>query len=98
MENTDLIALLAKALAPRLAPFKTLAENDGLMREGKEAELTACAFLITETVRPCCCALCNKKILEQLLGESGLCPVGSATAKKLAELIYDDLCRLDGLG
>ncbi len=98
MEKSSLVAVLGKTLAPRLAPFKEMAAADGLMQAGREAELAACVFLITETVRPCCCALCNRSTLESLIGESGLCPPGSATCKKLAELVYRDLFRLNGLG
>lgn len=98
MEQASLIHSLAAVLAPRLRPFAGVAAADGLLAEGREAELAACAFLITQVVRPCCCALCRKEALEELVGASGLCPPGSATCRRLAELAYLDLCRLNGLG
>ena len=42
--------------------------------------------------------LCNKAKLETLLEETKLCTNNQALKIKLAELVYNDLARANGLG
>ena len=46
----------------------------------------------------CCCMLCNKEKLAALLQGTSLCKDRPELGRKLAELIYHDLARANGLG
>lgn len=87
---------LALAIDRRLAVFQQQAESGALLKD--EMSLRSAAFMISELVLPCCCMLCNKTKLEQLLAETRLCAKDQALRVKLAELVYDDLARCNGLG
>lgn len=87
---------LALAIDRRLAVFQQQAESGALLKD--EMSLRSAAFMISELVLPCCCMLCNKTKLEQLLAETKLCAKDQALRAKLAELVYDDLARCNGLG
>ncbi len=87
---------LAKALDKRLAVFAAKAADGSLLTD--EMALRAAAYVASELILPCCCMLCNKSKLTALLGRTSLCGDRPELAVRLAELVYDDLARCNGLG
>lgn len=87
---------LARAIDIRMAVFKAKAD-DGTLLEDSMLMATA-ASMIADIIMPCCCMLCNKTKLESLLAETKLCAGNNSLVSKLAELIYNDLARCNGLG
>lgn len=87
---------LARAIDTRMAVFKAKAD-DGTLLEDSMLLATA-ASMIADIIMPCCCMLCNRAKLEALLAETKLCAGNSTLIPKLADLIYNDLARCNGLG
>lgn len=87
---------LARALDQRLAVFMAKAAEGSLLRD--EMSLRAAAYMASEIIMPCCCMLCNKAKLEELLSQTRLCAENQALMQRLAALVYDDLARCNGLG
>ncbi|WP_405381283.1 hypothetical protein [Phascolarctobacterium sp.] len=87
---------LARALDKRLAVFAAKAADGSLLQD--EMSLRAAAYMASEIIMPCCCMLCNKDKLAQLLGQTSLCNGQQELTTKLAELVYADLARCNGLG
>lgn len=87
---------LARAIDRRLAVFDGKALDGGLLQD--EMSLRAVAYIISELVMPCCCMMCNKAKLQELLSLTHLCAADVELRKRLAELVYDDLARCNGLG
>lgn len=87
---------LARAIDTRMAVFKAKAD-DGTLLEDSMLMATA-ASMIADIIMPCCCMLCNKAKLEGLLADTKLCAGNNKLIPKLAELIYNDLARCNGLG
>ncbi len=87
---------LASALDKRLAVFAAKAQDGSLLHD--EMSLRAAAYMASEIILPCCCMLCNKEKLAALLGGTRLCAGRQELAAKLAELVYHDLARCNGLG
>lgn len=87
---------LARALDQRLAVFMAKAAEGSLLRD--EMSLRAAAYMASEIIMPCCCMLCSKAKLEELLSQTSLCAENQALTQRLAALVYDDLARCNGLG
>lgn len=87
---------LVLALDQRLAVFRTHLADGSLLEN--ELQLHTVVYLISEIVRPCCCMLCNKDKLAGLLRQSRVCCANEQVIAKLAELVYNDLARCNGLG
>lgn len=87
---------LALALDKRLAVFTAKAQDGSLLHD--EMSLRAAAYMASEIILPCCCMLCNKEKLTALLGGTRLCAGRQELAVQLAELVYHDLARCNGLG
>lgn len=87
---------LALALDRRLSVFGAKAEDSSLLQD--EMSLRAAAYMASEIIQPCCCMLCNKEKLAALLQGTSLCKDRPELGRKLAELIYHDLARANGLG
>ena len=87
---------LARALDQRLAVFMAKAADGSLLRD--EMSLRAAAYMASEIIMPCCCMLCNKAKLEELLSQTSLCAENQELTQRLAALVYDDLARCNGLG
>lgn len=87
---------LARALDVRLAVFTHKAADGSLLRD--EMSLRAAALVASEIILPCCCQLCNKAKLENLLAQTKLCANNAELTQRLAALVYDDLARCNGLG
>ena len=87
---------LALALDRRLSVFGAKAEQGSLLQD--EMSLRAAAYMASEIIQPCCCMLCNKEKLEALLQGTSLCKGRPELTNKMAELIYHDLARANGLG
>ena len=87
---------LARALDQRLAVFMAKAAEGSLLRD--EMSLRAAAYMASEIIMPCCCMLCNKAKLEELLSKTRLCAENQELTQRLAALVYDDLARCNGLG
>ena len=87
---------LARALDQRLAVFMAKAADGSLLRD--EMSLRAAAYMASEIIMPCCCMLCNKAKLEELLSKTRLCAENQELTQRLAALVYDDLARCNGLG
>lgn len=87
---------LALAIDRRLAVFKTKAELGAVLED--EMSLRSMAYIISEILQPCCCMLCNKKRIEELLLKTESCCGNEELIRKLAVLVYDDLARCNGLG
>lgn len=94
--NNVLEKQLVLALDKRLAVFVAKAADGSLLRD--EMLLRSVAYIVSDIVMPCCCSLCNKKKLEELLTKTYLCKDRSELAQRLAALVYDDLARCNGLG
>lgn len=87
---------LALALDRRLSVFGAKAEDGSLLVD--EMSLRAAAYMASEIIQPCCCMLCNKEKLAVLLGGTALCKDRPELTRKMAELVYNDLARANGLG
>ena len=87
---------LARALDQRLAVFMAKAAEGSLLRD--EMSLRAAAYMASEIIMPCCCMLCSKAKLEELLSQTRLCAENQELTQRLASLVYDDLARGSGLG
>ena len=87
---------LAQAIDKRLAVFKARMQDGSILTD--EMQLNAASYMISELVRPCCCMLCNKEKLAALLEVTTVCSGNKAVIAKLAELVYNDLARCNGLG
>ena len=87
---------LARAIDNRIAVFQSKADDGSLLEDSML--LLTCSSLIADIIQPCCCMLCNKAKLETLLEETKLCKNNQALKIKLAELVYNDLARANGLG
>lgn len=87
---------LARALDRRLSVFGAKAAAGTLLQD--EMSLRAAAYMASEIIQPCCCMLCNKDKLVALLACTSLCQGRPELTKKMAELIYHDLARCNGLG
>lgn len=87
---------LARALDVRLAVFMHKAKDKSLLHD--EMSLRAAALVASEIIMPCCCLLCNKAKLENLLAQTKLCANNAELTQRLAALVYDDLARCNGLG
>ncbi len=85
---------LVQAIDRRLAVFVPHGEN---LAED-EMQLRAAAYLISEIMLPCCCMMCNKQKLLNLLRQTKLAERENVPLEKLAALVYDDLARCNGLG
>lgn len=94
--NNVLEKQLVLALDKRLAVFVAKAADGSLLRD--EMLLRSVAYIVSDIVMLCCCSLCNKKKLEELLTKTYLCKDRSELAQRLAALVYDDLARCNGLG
>lgn len=87
---------LARALDRRLSVFGAKAADGSLLED--EMSLRAAAYMASEIIQPCCCMLCNKDKLAALLACTSLCQGRPELTTKLAELIYHDMARCNGLG
>lgn len=87
---------LAKAIDKRLAVFAAKAADGSLLTD--EMSLRAAAYMASELILPCCCMLCSKEKLNDMLAQTGLCGGSPELTAKLAALVYDDLARCNGLG
>ena len=87
---------LALALDRRLSVFMAKAPDGSLLQD--EMSLRAAAYMASEIIQPCCCMLCNKEKLAVLLQGTSLCRDRAELTTKMAELIYNDLARCNGLG
>lgn len=87
---------LALAIDRRLAVFSPKAAAGTLLDD--EMSLRSMAYIISELVQPCCCMLCNKQRLEELLDMTKACGGNEELIRRLAVLVYDDLARCNGLG
>lgn len=87
---------LAKAIDKRLAVFAAKAADGSLLTD--EMSLRAAAYMASELILPCCCMLCSKEKLNDMLAQTGLCGGTPELTAKLAALVYDDLARCNGLG
>ena len=87
---------LALALDRRLGVFGAKAAEGSLLQD--EMSLRAAACIASEVMQPCCCMLCNKEKLAALLSGTKLCQGRPELTQKMAELIYQDLARCNGLG
>lgn len=94
--NEILVKHLVKAIDQRLAVFKARIQDESILQE--EMQLRAAAYMVSEIVQPCCCMLCNKASLAELLGKTNICQNKTEVIKQLVGLIYDDLARCNGLG
>lgn len=86
---------LALAIDRRLAVFGPKAAA-GILDD--EMSLCSMAYIISELLQPCCCMLCNKQRLEELLAMTKACEGSEELIRRLAVLVYDDLARCNGLG
>lgn len=86
---------LALAIDRRLAVFGPKAAA-GILDD--EISLRSMAYIISELLQPCCCMLCNKQRLEELLAMTKACEGSEELIRRLAVLVYDDLARCNGLG
>lgn len=87
---------LALAIDKRLAVFGPKAAAGDLLDD--EMSLRSMAYIISELLQPCCCMLCNKQRLEELLSQTKACAGQEELVRRLAVLVYDDLARCNGLG
>lgn len=87
---------LAQAIDKRIAVFQSRMADGSILQD--EMQLRAVAYLISEIVQPCCCMLCNKAKLQELLCLTQACGGHKVLIEKLAGLVYDDLARCNGLG
>ena len=87
---------LALALDRRWSVFLAKAQDGSLLQD--EMSLRAAAYMASEIIQPCCCMLCNKEKLAVLLQGTKLCQNQQELTQRLAELIYHDLARCNGLG
>lgn len=87
---------LAKAIDKRLAVFTAKTGDGSLLAD--EMSLRAAAYMVSELVLPCCCMLCSKTKLAELLAQTDLCGGRPELTERLAALVYDDLARCNGLG
>lgn len=86
---------LALAIDRRLAVFGPKVAA-GILDD--EMSLRSMAYIISELLQPCCCMLCNKQRLEELLAMTKACEGSEELIRRLAVLVYDDLARCNGLG
>lgn len=86
---------LALAIDRRLAVFGPKVAA-GILDD--EMSLRSMAYIISELLQPCCCMLCNKQRLEELLAMTKTCEGSEELIRRLAVLVYDDLARCNGLG
>lgn len=86
---------LVLAIDRRLAVFGPKAAA-GILDD--EISLRSMAYIISELLQPCCCMLCNKQLLEELLAMTKACEGSEELIRRLAVLVYDDLARCNGLG
>lgn len=86
---------LALAIDRRLVVFGPKAAA-GILDD--EMSLRSMAYIISELLQPCCCMLCNKQRLEELLAMTKACDGSEELIRRLAVLVYDDLARCNGLG
>lgn len=86
---------LALAIDRRLAVFGPKVAA-GILDD--EISLRSMAYIISELLQPCCCMLCNKQRLEELLAMTKACEGSEELIRRLAVLVYDDLARCNGLG
>lgn len=98
MMTDVLIKQLAAAAARRLGVFAERATDGSLLEPERETELRMAAYMISELVRPCCCMVCNKAKLQEIIAAAGFCGGNTAVERRLAQLVYDDLARCNGLG
>lgn len=87
---------LSQAIDRRLAVFQPKISSGALLED--EMSLRSVAYIIGEILQPCCCMLCNKRRLEELLSQTKVCAGNEALISRLAVLVYDDLARCNGLG
>lgn len=87
---------LALAIDKRLAVFGLKIAVGGILED--EMSLRSMAYIISEILQPCCCMLCNKQRLEELLANTMACAGNEELIRRLAVLVYDDLARCNGLG
>lgn len=87
---------LALAIDRRIAVFKPKNELGAVLED--EMSLRSMAYIISEILQPCCCMLCNKNRLEELLSMTESCCGNQELIRRLALLVYDDLARCNGLG
>ena len=87
---------LARAPDVCLSFFMHKAKDKSLLHD--EMSLRAAALVASEIIMPCCCLLCNKAKLENLLAQTKLCANNAELTQRLAALVYDDLARCNGLG
>ena len=87
---------LALAIDRRIAVFKPKVAAGELLAD--EMSLRSMAYIISELLQPCCCMLCNKQRLEELLAMTKACEGSEELIRRLAVLVYDDLARCNGLG
>lgn len=86
---------MALAIDRRLAVFGPKVAA-GILDD--EMSLRSMAYIISELLQPCCCMLCNKQRLEELLAMTKACEGSEELIRRLAVLVYDDLARCNGLG
>lgn len=86
---------LALAIDRRLAVFGPKVAA-GILDD--EMSLRSMAYIISELLQPCCCMLCNKQRLEEILAMTKACEGSEELIRRLAVLVYDDLARCNGLG
>lgn len=87
---------LAQAIDKRIAVFAPHIVDGSILQD--EMQLRTVAYLISEIVQPCCCMLCNKAKLEEMLTLTQCCAKQPKVVITLAELVYNDLARCNGLG
>ena len=87
---------LAQAIDKRIAVFAPHIADGSILQD--EMQLRTVAYLISEIVQPCCCMICNKAKLEEMLTLTQCCAKQPEVVVALAELVYNDLARCNGLG
>lgn len=87
---------LALAIDKRIAVFSSRIADGSILQD--EMQLRTVAYLISEIVQPCCCMLCNKAKLQKMLALTQCCAKQPEVTTALAELVYNDLARCNGLG
>ena len=91
-----LIKHLVLTLDKRLAVFTAKASSSDFFND--ETSLRTAAYMISEIIMPCCCMLCNKAKLTEILKQTKLCHGQPILTKTIVDLVYNDLARYNGLG
>ncbi len=97
-----LIKHLVLTLDKRLAVFTAKASSSDFLND--ETSLRTAAYMISEIIMPCCCMLCNKAKLTEILKQTKLCHASSdflndetslrTAAYMISEIIMPCCCML----